>query len=60
MTVSTIISKAYAVTTIPGCTVSTASGITLLTVPENSQAYFIAPATEVIVSDDTAIITPIS
>ena len=60
MNIATIISKAYAVTTASGCTVTTASGITILTVPANTQACFIAPTADVIISDDSAIITPLS
>ena len=40
MTLPTIISRVYAVSSAAGCTVSTVSGITLLSIPANSQGFF--------------------
>lgn len=49
MNVTTTISRVYAV--------STAEGVTLLSLPANSQGFFVAPESEVIVSDDEALVT---
>lgn len=57
MNVTTTISRVYAVSTAVGCTVSTAEGVTLLSLPANSQGFFVAPESEVIVSDDEALVT---
>lgn len=57
MTIPTIISRVYAVSSAAGCTVSTVSGITLLSIPANSQGFFVAPETQVVISDENALVT---
>lgn len=57
MTIPTIISRVYAVSSASGCTVSTVSGLTLLSIPSNSQGFFVAPETQVIISDENALVT---
>lgn len=57
MNLRTIAGKTYAVTPAVNCTVTTPEGILIATCPADGQTYFVAPCTEVEVSDDSALVT---
>lgn len=57
MTINTTAGKTYAVTPATDCTVTTPAGTLIATCPAGEQTLFVAPATEIEVSDDTALVT---
>lgn len=57
MTIQTTIGKTYAVTSAAECTVTTPEGILIATCPAGEQTIFVAPATEIEISDDAALVT---
>lgn len=57
MTIQTTIGKTYAVTSAAECTVTTPEGILIATCPAGEQTLFVAPTTEIEISDDAALVT---
>ncbi len=54
---TTIIRKTYVITPQTTCTVCTAQGTIIATCPANQQTAFVAPSTQVFISDDHALVT---
>ncbi len=57
MTIQTTIGKTYAVASAAECTVTTPEGILIATCPAGEQTLFVAPTTEIEISDDAALVT---
>ena len=57
MTIQTTIGKTYAVTSAAECTITTPEGILIATCAAGEQTLFVAPATEIEISDDAALVT---
>ncbi len=55
-TITTAIGKSYAVITARECTISTREGVVIAICPVGQQTIFVAPADEVIASDDAALV----
>ncbi len=56
-TITTVTGKSYAVIAARECTVSTRAGIVITSCPVGQQTIFVAPADEVLVSEDDVLVT---
>ncbi len=56
-TIRTLTGKSYAVISPQNCTVSTPAGIVIITCPAGKQTVFVAPAEEILLSADDALVT---
>lgn len=57
MTINTTAGKTYAVTPAADCTVSTPDGVLIVSCSAGEQTLFVAPTTEIEISDDAALVT---
>lgn len=57
MKVTVIPGATYAITTATECTVTTTEGVLIATCPPGGQSFIVAPSAEIVVSDDSALVT---